>query len=296
MHSNQDEAILSRFEEALNQAALSSSTIVNYLADLRAFSRWGQRRASGDFSLQRVTQEHIRLYRDYLIEELKRATSTTNRHLMSLRKFFSFAYDIGSVNLDPTLGVSLVADEAPVKGRVLADEEIRQLLNAARNGSRAGLVRRDLAILQLLLHTGLRVGEIVDLQKDDLVFDDPGIHLRVCPNQDETQIRHLPLPTEVRQALIHYLQVRPQTSTTNCLFLSQEGRPISSRTVQRVVSDCARSAGLKGVSAQTMRRTFAINLLAKTGDIALVSKRLGHQSQSITEQYLAVCEHRQVTL
>ncbi|MCB0210563.1 MAG: tyrosine-type recombinase/integrase [Anaerolineae bacterium] len=292
IHPNQDELILTQFEEALNQAALSSSTIVNYLADLRAFLRWGQRRLTGGFSLQYVTPEHIRLYREYLVEELKRATSTTNRHLMSLRKFFSFAEEIRFVTLDPAVGVSLVTETDRTKGRTLSEKEAHNLINAAQNGSRAGLIRRDAAILKLLLYTGLRVSEIVDLQKQDLVFDDPGVHLRVGTHQDRSQARQLPLPGEVCRALNDYLQVRPRTSTTDCFFLSQEGRPISSRTVQRIISDCARSVGLKGISAQTLRRTFAMNLLAKTGDVALVSKRLGHQSQSITEQYLAVCEHQ----
>ena len=292
IHPNQDELILTQFEEALNQAALSSSTIVNYLADLRAFLRWGQRRLTGSFSLQHVTPEHIRLYREYLVEELKRATSTTNRHLMSLRKFFSFAEEIRFITQDPAVGVSLVTDTDRAKGRTLSEEESHKLLAAAQNGSRAGLIRRDAAILKLLLYTGLRVGEIVDLQKQDLVFDDPGVHLRVCSHHDKSQTRQLPLPSNVCRALNDYLQVRPQTSTTDSFFLSQEGRPISSRTVQRIISDCARSVGLKGISAQTLRRTFATTLLAKTGDVALVSKRLGHQSQSITEQYLAVCEHQ----
>ena len=81
--------------------------------------------------------------------------------------------------------------------RPLSDSEINQLLEAARNGARAGLVKRDKAILQLLLHTGLRVGELVDLQKDDLVFDHPGIHLQVCDPRDQNNIRNLPVSDEV---------------------------------------------------------------------------------------------------
>ena len=288
IHPIQDELILIRFEEALTQAALSSSTIVNYLADLRAFSRWGQRRITGEFSLQKVTPEHIRLYQNYLVKELKRATSTTNRHLMSLRKFFSFAQEASFISEDPAVGVALVTDADHPKSRVLTEQEARILLKAAQNGSRASLIRRDSAILHLLLYTGLRVREVVDLQKNNVIFDDPGVRLQVCSHQDKSQSRYLPLPSEVCQTLKGYMQVRPQSSMTDCLFLSQEGRPISSRTVQRIISDCARVAGLKGISAQTLRRTFATNLLTKTGDLALVSKRLGHQSQSITEQYLAM--------
>ena len=108
MSQDQDEVILARFEESLTVSALSSSTIVNYLADIRAFLRWGKSEIDDDFSLLDVTQEHIRRYRNYLAQELKRAASTVNRHLMALRKFCSYARQIGQIPIDPTVGVSLV--------------------------------------------------------------------------------------------------------------------------------------------------------------------------------------------
>jgi site-specific recombinase XerD len=292
MRSDQDEVILIKFEEALTQAALSSSTIVNYLADLRAFLRWGKQKIAREFSLLQVSQKHIRLYRSHLDQELKRAASTINRHLMALRKFYTFAQEIGFLAIDPTSGVSLISDQGQSSARSLSKEEIEKLLIAAQNGSRAGLVRRDLAILHLLLYTGLRVSEIVDLKKEDIIFDDPGVILQVGPNQHETQARYLPLSSEVCKVLHHYLLVRPQTAATEHFFLSQEGRPLSKRTVQRIVSDCAKAAGLEGVSAQSMRRTFALQLFSNTDDLALVSKRLGHQTVSITEQYLSIHEGR----
>lgn len=288
MPQNQDEILLTRFEEALTASALSSSTIVNYLADLRAFLRWGKAEVDEQFSLPTVTQEHIRLYRYHLAQELKRAASTVNRHLMALRKFFNFASRVDAVPFDPTAGVSLVQNTRQIMARPLSDDEIQKLLAAAENGSRAGLVRRDLAILHLLLHTGLRVSEIVNLQQDDLIFDNPGIRIKVCTGHNRTCSRYLPLPDTLRKVLYDYLRVRPRTAGAEYLFLSQDGRPISSRTVQRIISDCARAAGLKGVSAQSLRRTFAVRLLAQTNNLSLVSERLGHQNKSITEQYLAL--------
>ena len=288
MLTKQDEAILLRFEESLSQGAFSPSTIVNYLADLRAFLRWGKDQIAPDFSLPQVSTEHIRLYRDYLAKELNRAASTVNRHLMALRKFFAFAIEFGEISINPTAGVSLVQDNGQAGSRPLTDEEVERLLEAAQQGSRAGLVRRDAAILQLLLHTGLRVSEIANLQKDDLIFDNPGVHLQICDTYDEGKKRHLPLPEDVYKALIDYLKVRPQISAVEYFFLSQEGRSISNRTVQRIITDCAKAAGLKGVSAQSIRRTFALQLLSETQNLALVSERLGHQNSNITEQYLSV--------
>ncbi|MDH3692876.1 MAG: tyrosine-type recombinase/integrase [Gammaproteobacteria bacterium] len=287
MPSYQDDVILTRFEETLSHAALASSTIVNYLADLRAFLRWGRCELTPDFSLSQARQDHVRRYREYLAQELNRATSTVNRHLMALRKFFAFAVEFGVASDDPTAGVALLQTDGQTGSRILTEEEIDQLLTAAENGTRAGLVRRDQAILRLLLHAGLRVSELVNLTMDDLTFDYPGVSLEVSRNYNRTNRRRVPLQDKVCRALNNYLQVRPQTPNTNCFFLNQEGRPISKRTVQRIIADCAKAAGLVGVSAQSIRRTFARQLLLETQNLSLVSERLGHQNRNITEQYLA---------
>ncbi len=281
-----DDRILAEFEEDLSQRALSPATIVNYLADLRAYKRWATGAVSGHFSLLDTTQEHVRRYRRHLAREKKRAVSTVNRHLMSLRKFYGFAINRRLLATDPTAGVALVADAATPDAKTLTDEELSKLLTAAGHGSRAGLVRRDVAILQLLMQTGLRVGELVNLQTDDLIFANPGLQLRVLPAQGSGEERRIPLPGDLCRTLDQYLQMRPQSASPH-LFLSQEGRAISTRTVQRVISQCARAAQLDGVSAQALRRTFAVQLYHKTNDLALVSKRLGHQTIGITEQYLA---------
>ncbi len=285
MLQSKDDDILAKFEESLSRRALSSSTIVNYLADLRAFRRWIDGRIAAGLSLLSVNQEHIRQYRNHLTKELHRAPSTTNRHLMSLRKFFAFATELQLISADPTAGVALVADQQETQPRALDQQDVQKLLDAAQNGSRAGLVRRDVAILQLLTCTGLRVSEVVDLQKDDLIFGNPGVQLQVGHNAAVG--RHIPVPGEVVKTLVDYLDVRPQTGASH-FFLSQDGGPISKRTVQRIVGDCAKMAGLPNVSAQVLRRTFALQLLAKTQDLALVSKRLGHQTPAITEQYLSL--------
>ncbi|MEM7033765.1 MAG: tyrosine-type recombinase/integrase [Chloroflexota bacterium] len=288
MTDNQNQAILVQFEENLTAAALSASTIVNYLADLRAFLRWGETQFGDQFSLRAVTQEHIRLYRYHLSQELTRAASTVNRHLMSLRKFFTFAKDVEMIASDPCEGVALVQDNGQAISRPISQVDTEKLLLAAQSGSRAGLIRRDLAILQLLLHTGLRVSELVDLKTDDLIFNNPGVQLRVSTGADEADARYLPVSSQVCKDLNDYLAYRPRASQTTHFFLNQRGEAISGRTIQRVISDCTKTAGLEGVSAQSLRRTFALNLLAETNDLALVSERLGHQSKTITAQYLAV--------
>jgi len=290
MSQEQDELILEKFEGWLVDRQLSSSTIVNYLADLRTFLRWGETEVGAEFSLVNANQEHIRLYRYHLTQQCQRASSTVNRHLMALRKFFAFAQETNMVPINPTSGVALVQNDGRAVSRPLSNDDTEKMLIAARQGSRAGLIKRDVAILQLMLHTGLRVSEIVELRRDDMMFDNPGLRLRVRNGQDD-KIRYLPLCNEVCKSLNEYLDMRPKATTTDHFFLNQRGHAVSDRTVQRIISESARAAGLEGISAQSLRRTFALQLLDETNDLELVSQRLGHQNSAITAQYLAVHEN-----
>jgi site-specific recombinase XerD len=160
------------------------------------------------------------------------------------------------------------------------------LLSAA-NATRAAIARRDQAIIRLLVETGLRVSEVIKLRTEDVVFEYPGVHLRIQDGRGNG-IRQIPLQTELCRAMKEYLVVRPKTASVPYLFLTQENQPLSARTVQRIVSRCAKEAGLKQVNAQLLRRTYAMNLFTETGDLALVAERLGHQDSGITSRYLGL--------
>jgi site-specific recombinase XerD len=279
------EALLAQFEEYLVVTKLSPLTVVNYLADVRDLVRWGIRQVKQDFSLIELTPNTIRAYRSYLLDEKQYAVSTINRHLQALRKFCGFAVQRGFMRLDPTEGVQLVQSAGNVPVVPLSTSEVEALLETT-GSQQPSLARRDSAILMLLLHTGLRVNELVALRLDDVQFDHPGTRLMVKDGRGG-ETRRIPLESQVCHALSEYLSSRPDVAGETHLFLSREGRPLSARSVQRIVSSSARAAGLEGVSAQLLRRTYANHLLARTGDLALVSRRLGHQSLAATTRYIA---------
>jgi len=280
------EALLAQFEEHLVLAHLSPLTVVNYLSDLRALVKWGLDRIGSDFSLAALTPNSIRAYRSHLLEEKHCATATVNRRLQALRKFCAFAVQAGILSSNPAEGVQLVQGEGTVLVAPLTGEQIQELLQAS-GSEQLGLARRDTTILLLLLYTGLRLNELVELCLDDVRFDHPGTHLTVRDGRNG-EPRKVPLEGEVRHTLYEYLSVRPNVEGEDHLFLSREGRPLSTRSVQRIVNARARAAGLDGVSPQALRRTYASRLLASTGDLGLVSRRLGHQNLETTYRYLSV--------
>jgi site-specific recombinase XerD len=283
MTDDGNEALLARFEEYLVQSELAPSTIANYLADLRACLRWGAAERDGTFSLLSLTAEDILSYRDYLWRQEGRAPTTVNRRLQALRKFFAFALEMGYRPENPAGEVGPVRGERLSPLRPLSAGEVRDLLAVVQEG-RPSLVRRDLAIMQLLLYVGLRVGELVQLRLSDLHLAEEYPFIAVPGGNDG--LRELPLPPSVCQVLQTYLAVRPRVPGVEHLFLSQDGWPISARSVQRLVSIYGRLAGLEGVSPQLLRRTFVCYLLESTGDIALVAQRLGHRRVETTMRYI----------
>jgi integrase/recombinase XerD len=292
MGREENEALLARFEEHLVLTQLSPATVVNYLADLRALLRWGEEQAGSDFSLVALTAGDIRAYRAYVFEEKGCAAATVNRQLQTLRKFCAFTTRAGLTAANPAEDIALVQEgDSEATPTPLTEKQVAALVKASASGQ-PSLARRDTVILMLLLHTGLRVNELVGLRLDDVQFDYPGIHLvvglssRRGKESRPGETRNIPLEGEARQALYDYLSVRPQIEGEDHLFLSREGRPLSVRSVQRIVSTLGRSAGLEGVSPQALRRTYANHLLASTGNLALVAERLGQQDLAAAAQYV----------
>ena len=286
------EALLAQFEEHLVFTQLSPLTVVNYLADLRSLVRWGVDRIDSDFSLDSLSPNIIRAYRSHLLEERRCAIATVNRRLQALRKFCAFAVKAGIMASSPAEGVQLVRSKGIAPVTPLTAEQIEELFRVSGD-ERSSLARRDAAILMLLLHTGLRVNELVKLCLDDVHFDHPGTHLTVKDGR-YGEARKVPLEGGLPNALYEYLRVRPNVEGEAHLFLSREGRPLSTRSVQRIVSARAQAAGLEGVSPQTLRRTYASRLLVTTGDLALVSQRLGHQNLATTTRYLNTSAKEQI--
>jgi len=273
-----DDRLLTRFREYLQASALAPRTVANYLADVRTFIRW-YAAANGGAALSDLTAEDIEEYCRYMGNDEGWGPSTVNRRLQAVRKFCSFAVKVGLMEDNPAAEVRL-REVRPTAPRSLGPDEVERLLEAVR-GKRPSLVKRDYAIIRLLLATGIKVGELVDLRLSDIRLGEDGGELTVGSDR-----RCIPLDAATCAALRDYLRVRPASPGDGNLFLSQEGRPISRRTVQRLVSAYAAEAGLKGVSPRVLRHTCAKSMLEETGDLATVARLLGHRSLETTARYL----------
>jgi integrase/recombinase XerC len=215
----------------------------------------------------------VQAYREHLLETLALSPATINRRLQSLRKFGRFALQSGMINIDPALGVTLLRRPVGAGPRTLSPAEIERLDQAAaRSRSRTAL--RDRAIVQLLLQTGIRVGELVELRLTDLELDDIQGSLTVRPLMGRPG-RRASFDRLARDVLSAYL-TQDRLGDTEFLFQSREGKSLSVRTVQQVLARLSEDAGLI-LSAKTLRDTHARMLWQETGDLGYVAERLGYR-------------------
>ena len=207
-----NDALLTQFEQYLTDISLSPKTIASYLTDLNVFTRWATETYSDNFSLVEVTPDQIRTYLTYLLDDLERAPSTVNRHLQALRKCCAYIAEVKLAPSNAAEEISLVSLKNQHKPEALSQQNIAALLKAASE-ARPSIAKRDVAILHLLLNTGLRVAEVIDLQMDDVVFDYPGVHLKVRDSRG-SGTRNIPLLPEVCRSLKDYLFIRSKTATS----------------------------------------------------------------------------------
>ncbi|MCR4705748.1 MAG: tyrosine-type recombinase/integrase, partial [Lachnospiraceae bacterium] len=150
---------------------------------------------------------------------------------------------------------------------------------------------RDLALLTLLLGTGIRVSECVGLDLNDVDFDNLRIKIRRKGGYEDVVY----FGNEVENALMDYLDERthvvPVSGHEDALFLSLQNRRITVRSVEKLVKKYASLVtSLKKITPHKLRSTFGTNLYQETGDIYLVADVLGHKDVNTTRKHYAAMQ------
>ena len=275
---------MERFEAHLSGSALAPATVVNYIADLRAFLRWSEERNHGDGSPLILDIQDIQKYRSFLQDTKQNAPATINRRLQTLRKFYGFAMLEGWIKANPAERVSLLSENASHRSRQLDDQDVTRLLEAVRQGRPRWAVR-DWAVIQVFLGAGLKLSELTALRVSDVQMDTDQPALNINGDLDHPS-RTVPLDADVCEALQTYLSERQADSGVEHLFVNRDGRPLSTRSVQRLLRHYARAAELDGLTTQALRYVYARNILERSGDLKEVTELLGHRHVATTIRYL----------
>jgi site-specific recombinase XerD len=165
--------------------------------------------------------------------------------------------------------------------RILSETEYRAMRDAVSSDP------RTYAIVELLLQTGLRIGELARLRLEDVKFGtgNKDGELNVCPfNRHECRV--IPLNQKAQKALKTYLDIRPKSARSKHLFITRTGKPLMVRNIRATIMRYFDIAGIENASVNALRHTFIAQHLKKGASLVLVSKIAGHKRVSTTEKYL----------
>lgn len=221
------------------------------------------------------------------------------RKLSSLRTFYNYFYKNELIDTNPAMKVDMprIHEKAIVR---LDVDEVAQLLDEVESGENLTTRQqmyhqrtktRDLALLTLLLGTGIRVSECVGLDLDDVDFKNNGIKVH---RKGGAEIM-VYFGEEVMEALTNYMEERKGIAAVdghnNALFLSMQNRRISVRSVENLVEKYSKLVtNVKKITPHKLRSTYGTTLYKETGDIYLVADVLGHKDVNTTRKHYAALE------
>ncbi len=292
---------LQPFHAWLETQDRSPRTVRAYCADVAHFARWFAQSTDQPLAPEAITAADVRDYRQWMVAVQGLAPATVNRRIAALRALAAWAHGAGLVANDPTDGVRLV-DEQPSPPRWLERREQAALLRVlARRLERAELkarlaeleerpapgeltwARRDVALVQVMLQAGLRVGEVAALRVSDVELRERSGQVTVRVGKGGKQ-RTVPLNGEVRAVLAAWLAVRPAVGTA-ALFVGQRGERLGTRAIQRLLAQLGREAGLEELTPHVLRHSFAKNLVDAGVGLEKVADLLGHSRLETTRIY-----------
>jgi site-specific recombinase XerD len=276
---------ISRFIDSLRREDLSAATVRGYGYDLRHFLVWYETAQGRKAAIEQLTEFDLIAYRQAMIAAGNRPT-TVNRRLDALRRLCRWAQETGAMVSDIARNLRRIRLPRNRRPLGLRDAEVHALLRAA-GASTHGLARRNYALVQIMLQSGLRVGELAALWIADVSLHDRSgsVHIRLGKGLKD---REVPLNATARRALKQYLEERPGAATSEPLFLSGRDSALPVRSIQAVVAGLARRARLSRipVTAHTLRHTFALAFLRDNpGKLVELANLLGHESLDITALY-----------
>lgn len=255
--------------------------------------------------LDMVTRQDIEEYLEYVSLYQKDGKNITNeergkcRKLASLRSFYNYFYENEKIEKNPAALVPLPKRHEKEIIR-LEPNEVAILLDQVEDGTKLTKKEleyhkktklRDVALITLLLGTGIRVSECVGLDIQDVDFDVYGI--RILRKGGKEAVIYF--GEEVGTALLDYLEERehmiPAEGHENALFLSLQNRRMAVRSVENLVKKYAsRVTTLKKITPHKLRSTYGTSLYQETGDIYLVADVLGHSDVNTTRKHYAAQE------
>ncbi len=273
--SDEGQRTLEVYAAHLHETAdLRPATLRNYLSDLRHFAAWCEatwaegREDTTTFTPALVATPTLTRYRAYLQHTLRLKPASVNRALISLKRYFAWATDEGLIGRNPAAVVKPVGHDTEEEALVAA---------VTAHGT-----PRDRALIVLMLHTGLRAGEVCGLRRDDVTLGKRSGVVRVTGKRNK--YREIPLNATARASLDGYLSTLPARDAY--LFPSgKTGGALTARALGHLIKRYADQARLTDVSPHDLRHRFGYRM-AEAVPLHRLAQIMGHDSLDTTMTYI----------
>ncbi|MBM7556679.1 site-specific tyrosine recombinase/integron integrase [Halanaerobacter jeridensis] len=284
-------AVKSFSKYLIAERGYSELTAQEYKYDLNLFATYLEEEFDKEIentTVDEINQFHLSSFLNDLVLIQDNSPSTRNRKLYSIRSFFKFLMKKDILNDDPSNLIDATKTSTKSEPIYLREKEINSFLQAIKNYDSKNQ-SRDLAITKVFLYCGLRISELVNLDLEDINYEDNSIKFYGKGNKE----RYVPLHQEALQAIDKYLPDRNQITPNDkdaekALFLSNRGNRISQRTIQIMVKKYAKKSGIKNpdrITPHKLRHSFATMVYKTTKDLRIIQELLGHSNISTTQIY-----------
>ncbi|NQT73225.1 MAG: tyrosine recombinase XerC [Chloroflexi bacterium] len=262
---------------------LSPFTIRNYSTDILGFNDFLKREEIK--SLVDVDHSTIRNYLGQLMDN-GTVRASISRKMSALRSFFRYLNHQGVLTEDPVSKISGPKREKRLPS-FLTSEEIISLLSAPDISTTQGI--RDLAILELLYASGLRISEITSLNIGSVDMETRQVRVWGKGSKERMVLMGQPAALVLEKYLKYGRKQLLGQNTTDALFLNRYGKRIAERRIQYIIKKYAEKAGIKTrVHPHMLRHTFATHMLDGGADLRVVQELLGHSNLASTQIYTHV--------
>lgn len=267
------------------QKKFSQQTVITYTTALEQFKQLLEGELEKALEVQEVTAQHIKRFISYLHHN-KMSKKTLKVKASAIKSFFKFLYKKDLIASDPSYLVATPKIEKNIPSFLLPNE-IEALIDGIE--PKDPISSRNLALIELLYSSGLRISEALNLTTND--FNRHSQTLRIVGKGNKERI--VPIGKKAIEAISKYIEFRKelvsQKEHSNKLFLTKSGKPLKPAESYKIIHNLlTKFSDAPQRSPHVLRHTFATHLLDKGADIQSVSEMLGHSSLSSTQVYTHV--------
>lgn len=264
----------------LEEKGRSKSTITAYKTDLEQFAIF-----LGEKELKELSTKDIDKFQKFLTRKNNLTNKTASRKLNSIKTFFKFALKNGLVEQNPAENTRYPKIEENVPKR-LSQIEYKAIRDTARAEDKA------FAMTELMLQTGLKIGELSRLKLEHIKLESNPPHIFVEEYQTNGS-RIVELSKSAKKCLEEYKKKRPKSrSDQGFLFQTRTGRPTLARNIRSSLNRIFEKAGVDGVTVNELRNTFICHQIENGMSLKKLAEYVGHKHTASTELYLATTERK----